>query len=88
MSLKTSPTPEPLSPQYVRDRQWLDNHIRELTDKHPDQWIAVLNEEVVAIGKDRNEVQRVMEQRYPNSEPVVWLLEATVRVYSDRAHLS
>jgi len=88
MSLKTSPVPEPLSPAYMRDRQWLDNHIHELIAEHPDQWIAVLNEQVAAIGKDRDEVQRLMEQRYPNSEPVIWLLEATVRVYTDCACVS
>jgi hypothetical protein len=40
--------PPRLSRQHLRDRQWVSEHIQELIDKHPNQWIMVSNCEVLA----------------------------------------
>lgn len=88
MDLQALPKAKPLSAQYVRDEDWLDAHLAELVNQHPDKWIAVVNENVVAIGNDMGEVGRRAKELHPDAEPVLWLLEGTVRVYTHRPALS
>jgi hypothetical protein len=40
--------PPRLSRQHVRDRDWVSEHIQELIEKYPNQWIAVYKGEVHA----------------------------------------
>ena len=87
MDLQAQAGPKPFSAEYARDRRWLDAHLDELVAKYPDKWIAVLNEQVVAVGNDMGEVDREVEEKHPNSEPVIWLAEETIHVYTHLALL-
>lgn len=40
--------PPRLSRQHIRDREWVSEHIQELVEKYPNQWIAVYKGEVLA----------------------------------------
>ena len=82
MELQKMPEAKPLSAQYVRDEDWLDAHLSELVEQYPDKWVAVVNERVAAIGEDMGEGRRKAKEQFPDAEPVVWLLEGTIRVYS------
>jgi hypothetical protein len=49
--VKTKPAkacPPRLSRQYLRDRQWVSEHMHEFIEKYPNEWIAVHNGEVIA----------------------------------------
>jgi hypothetical protein len=88
MDLQTQGGPKPLYREYARDRRWLDAHLDELVAKYPDKWVAILNEQVVAVGNDMGEVGREVDAKYPRSEPVIWLAEETINVYAHLALLS
>jgi len=44
--------PPRLSRQFLRDEQWISDHIQELIEKYPNQWIMVYNGEVIAHGEN------------------------------------
>ncbi len=44
--------PPRLSRQFLRDQQWVFDHIPELKEKYPDQWILVHKGQVVASGEE------------------------------------
>lgn len=52
MDTNVTPLLQPFSAQYVRDRRWLDAHMDELVTEHPDKWVAIVNEQVAAVGDD------------------------------------
>jgi hypothetical protein len=80
--------PDRLPPEYVRDQNWLDAHLSDLVDQHPDKWVAVLDEQVIEVGDDLDQVMTKAEARFPDSMPVYWLVEGTPRVYASGASLS
>jgi hypothetical protein len=51
--------PEPLSKEYIEDRNWAHEHTGEFVEKYPNQWVAVVNKEVVCVGKSLAEVEDV-----------------------------
>lgn len=81
MELRRS-SPEPLSPEYVRDRHWVRRNLRDLVGQYPDEWIAVVGEQVIAHGPDQGEVVREAERLQSDAEPVILRANATVRVYA------
>lgn len=42
--------PPKISRQFLRDRQWVSDHMQELVTQYPNQWILVYNGSVVAHG--------------------------------------
>ena len=38
--------------QYWRDSEFLETHLDELATRYPNQWVAVFNQEVVAVADD------------------------------------
>lgn len=44
--------PPRLSRQFLRDQQWVFDHMQELKEKFPDQWILVHKGEVIAHGEE------------------------------------
>jgi hypothetical protein len=79
---KDLPKPPPISKQYFEDEKWMSEHSRELQEKYPDQWVAVVKGEVVAAGKNLAEVERLAEERTGEKEFPVRLVEATRKFYS------
>jgi hypothetical protein len=57
------PEPPKLSKRYLEDFKWVNDTINELTEKYPDQWIAVLEKEVIIASKDLGLVKKVARQR-------------------------
>jgi hypothetical protein len=52
--------PPRLSRQFLRDQQWVFDHMPELKEKYPDQWILVHKGQVIASGE---EAQRLANGR-------------------------
>lgn len=42
--------PPKLSRQFLRDRQWVSEHMQELIADYPDQWVLVHKGKVIANG--------------------------------------
>lgn len=59
--------PKPSIP-YLRNSEWIYEHIDELTQRFPNQWIAVHNGAVIASGPDLSAVTRDAELVAPELE--------------------
>jgi hypothetical protein len=53
---------------------WMVDHYEQLVKKYPHKAIAVVGDEVVAIGKTEKEVDEVARGKYPNKIPFVTTL--------------
>jgi hypothetical protein len=53
---------------------WMKNHYEQLVQKYPHQAIAVVDDEIVAVGKTEKEVDEIARQRYPDKIPFVTTL--------------
>ena len=76
--------PQGLSRQYLEDEKWINDHIMELTQRCPDQWVAVLKGEVVAAGTDLGLVQTEGRRRAKEAHAdqcVYSFVEAGIRIY-------
>jgi len=72
--------PPRLSRQHLRDRQWVSNHIQQLIEKHPNQWIMVYNGEVLAHSENLGPVvDKADELRL--DQPIFHFVERDVYVY-------
>ena len=65
----TDSKPQPLSKEYLEDEKWADEHMSELLEKYPNQWIAVVNKEVACVGKNLAEVEEVARQKVGGRHP-------------------
>jgi hypothetical protein len=76
---------EPLPARFREDERWLFEHVAELTEQYPDQWIAVYKKQVVGTGSGRRGLTEAMEQAQhvvENGEPLVtFFLESKPYVY-------
>jgi hypothetical protein len=54
-----------------KDDLWIVEHFSELVTKYPGRAIAVVNEQLVAVGDNEVEVESVAKEKYPNKIPSV-----------------
>jgi len=72
--------PPTLSRQFLRDRQWVADHMQELITKYPNQWIMAYNGKVIAHGEEvKSTWQRADELGL--DQPFVRFIEKDVHVY-------
>jgi hypothetical protein len=79
---KDLPVPPPLPRRWFEDEKWLMDHELELAQQYPDQWVAVVNKEVVAVGKDAGAVEKLAREKTGEEEFPVWLVAPIRKVYS------
>jgi len=72
--------PPRLSRQYLRDRQWVSEHMHELIGKYPNEWIAVHNGEVIAQGKKAFDVWHRADE-LGLGQPYLRFIERGIHVY-------
>jgi len=48
---------EKIPKEFWEDAKWVEKHYSELVKKFPDEWVAVVNREVVTSGKDLAKVK-------------------------------
>ncbi len=54
-----------------RDDLWIVEHFSELVTKYAGRAIAVVNEQLVAVGDNEVEVELIAKEKYPNKIPSV-----------------
>jgi len=54
-----------------KDDLWIVEHFSELVTKYAGKAIAVVNEQLIAIGESEVEVESVAKQKYPDKIPSV-----------------
>jgi len=73
--------------RFFEDERWICQHLDELTQKYPDQWIAVYQKEVVAADKSLAKVQRIGRQKADEGQCVYSFIEGGIRYYRYRVVL-
>jgi len=76
---KTYPKPQPLSKEYLENEKWTFEHLGELIEKYPNQWIAVVNKEIVCVGENLAEVKKVARQKTGDRTPFCFFTWQTFR---------
>jgi hypothetical protein len=54
-----------------KDDLWIVEHFSELVEKYAGKAIAVVNEQLVAVGNTELEVELIARQKYPDKIPSV-----------------
>jgi len=54
-----------------KDDLWIVEHFSELVTKYAGRAIAVVNEQLVAVGDSEVEVELIAKEKYPNKIPSV-----------------
>jgi hypothetical protein len=57
-----------------RYNDWMANHYEQLVKEYPHKAIAVVGDEIVAIGKTEKEVDQIAREKYPDKIPFVTTL--------------
>lgn len=83
MKHEEHPPVPPTPKEYWDDRDWVHEHISEITEQYPNQWIAVVDKQVVAAGKVIAEVRNEAEQKTGRKHFPVIFAERGIRVYKN-----
>ncbi len=54
-----------------KDDRWIVDHFEELVTKYAGRYIAVVNEQVVVVGRRAKEVDDTAREKYPDHVPSV-----------------
>ena len=81
-----SPVP-PTPKEYWEDNAWTDEHIAEISEAHPNLWVAVVDKQVVASGKVIAEVRKVAEEKTGRTHFPIVFAEKGIHVYQSESSL-
>ena len=56
--------------------EWLVQHFEELVVEYPRNTIAVVGDEIVAVGDSEKEVDKLAREKYPKAIPFVFTVPA------------
>ena len=85
MAEKEYPPVPPLDPRYVRDVDWAYANYNALAAAHPNQWVAVVDERVVAAGVDLGQVETEAARIAGRQDVAVIFVEHGIHVYGHSA---
>ena len=54
-----------------KSQKWIIEHFEELVDKYGGKYIAVVNDEIVAVGESSVEVDRKARAQFPDEIPSI-----------------
>jgi len=55
----------------TKTQKWIVEHFEELVDRYGGKYIAVINEEIVAVGDSPVEVDRKSIEQFPGETPSI-----------------
>ncbi len=62
------------------DQEWGFRHHTKLLEKYRDEWVAMVNKEVVAAGKDLGKVEKEAKRK-TGRDPAVMFVESGSHIY-------
>jgi hypothetical protein len=74
--------PPPIPKHWFEGHKWISEHVGELREKYPDQWVAVFHGEVIAGGKNAGEVLRLAQEKTGERDIAMDLVETERKSYS------
>ena len=75
-----SPIP-PIPNEFWEDDDWAFDNYDMLVRSYPDQWVAVVDKQVISAGDDATKVIEMAEKKTGRKEFPVIFVEKTIRVY-------
>jgi hypothetical protein len=76
---------EPLPARFGEDERWLFEHLAELTEEYPDQWVVVYKKQVIGVADGRRGLTEAKEQAQhvvDDGGPLVtFFLESKLYIY-------
>jgi len=58
----------------THEQRWIHEHFEDLVEKYAGKYVAVVKEELVAVGETAGEVERIAREKYPDVIPSVLLV--------------
>ncbi|MEW6067296.1 MAG: DUF5678 domain-containing protein [Nitrospirota bacterium] len=55
----------------TKDQEWIIKHFEELVSKYEGKFVAVANEEIIAVGDSAKAVDDLAREKYPDIIPSV-----------------
>ncbi len=74
--------PPPGPDEYWEDSKWANEHFSEIVKKYPNQWVAIVDKQVVAAGRTIAEVEKAGTEKTGRDEFPIYLAEKGLRVYN------
>ena len=71
---------EKMPDEFWEDKDWAFDNYSEWMQKYPDQWIAIVDKKVVAVGKNIREVERIAQDKTGRKDFPVIYIEGGVRI--------
>ncbi|MFQ6121200.1 MAG: DUF5678 domain-containing protein [Methanosarcinales archaeon] len=69
--------------RFEKDSDWISIHYKELQEKYPNKYLAIINEKVVGIGEDGEVLYNEITKKY-GKEPVIDFIKDTKTIQIGR----
>lgn len=69
-----------MSRAFWEDKRWVYQNYAELTERYPDQWVAIVDKKVIAAG-DLEEVKEKATRKIKRGDIVFMFIEGARHVY-------
>lgn len=73
--------PPPISQEYWENSEWAHEHMNEISEKYPNQWVVIYDKKVVAASTSGSEAEHIATEKVGNQEFVILFAEKGIRVY-------
>ena len=70
-----------MSKQFWEDGKWVNENFSSLVDKYPDQWVAVVDKQVISYGKELGKVRKDAKRKTGKDEIYLTYAECGMHVY-------
>ena len=88
MNNEIYPPVPPTPKEYWDDFKWANEHFSEISEAHPNLWVAIVDKKVVASGKIISEVRKKAQDITGKENFPVMLAEKGIHVYKYKSVLS
>ena len=85
METRGYPPVPPLDPAYVRDIDWAYEHYAALAKSYPNQWVAVVDGQVVSAGENLGNVEGEAFRIASPEKVAILFVERGMHVYGHSA---
>ena len=81
---KDLPLPLPADKRYYEDLQWMHENAAALVEAYPDEWVAVVDKQVVAHGKTIGATLKKAHKKGIRSNFVLDFIEGELYIYANQ----
>lgn len=67
--------------EYWEDSKWANEHMNEISEKYPNQWVVIFNKKVIAASRSGSEAEQIAREKVGDQEFVILFAEKGMRVY-------